>query len=149
MRGCAWLGNPFVFDLLSRMLMIADPESLVPELRFLPGIKDVDIIPFPAGKELWITLKESIDLNRLRKASESLGYHVIRVGSFPSMLPRSLGEMIWDGLTYVISKSKRRCWMVKPAFEVASIVRDLATGDLTYHISDNDGLKILHEYLGN
>jgi len=71
------------------MLMIADPESLVTELRFLPGIKDVDIIPLPSGKELWVTLKEPIDVNRLRKASESLGYHVTRVGSFSSMLPRS------------------------------------------------------------
>jgi len=131
------------------MLMIADPESLVTELRFLPGIKDVDIIPLPSGKELWVTLKEPIDVNRLRKASESLGYHVIRVGSFSSMLPRSLGEMIWDGLTYVISKSKRRWLILKPKSEVACIAKDLVTGDLTYHVSDGDGLRILHQYVGN
>ena len=131
------------------MFMIADPESLVTELRFLPGIKDVDIIPLPSGKELWVTLKEPIDVDRLRKASESLGYHVVRVGSFPSMLPRSLGEMIWDGLTYVISKNRHRWLILKPRPEVACIAKDLATGDLTYHISDDDGLRILHQYVGN
>jgi len=124
--------------------MISDPESIATELRPLSGVKDVDIVEFQSGKELWIVLREPVNLNRLRGASESLGYIVERQGSWVSKLPRSLAEMIWDGVTYVVTKHTH----VPGKHEYAArVMKDLATGDTIYHIMATDGLEILKEYL--
>ncbi len=144
------LGNAFLVDELSRRFMIVDPESLVPELRSLPGVKDVDVVQFPSGKELWVILRNPIDPDRLRKASGSLGYTVAKSGWLPSKLPRSLAEMIWDGVTYVITKHPhgwRRLRSTLGVAPVAKIAKDLATGDTAYHVNDSDGLAILRDYL--
>ena len=132
--------------------MITDPESSVQELRSQPAVKHVDIPQFPSGKELWIVLRDPINLEKLEKASQSLGYAVVKVGSLPSKLPRSLAELIWDGVTYVVTKNQQPWW--KPKFgpdssSVAKIVRDLATGDTVYRADDDAGLKVLQDYLRN
>ena len=124
--------------------MISDPEPVASELRSQPGIKHVDIVQFPTGKELWVVLREPVNLDRLRKSSESLGYIVARRDSLISKLPRSLAEMIWDGITYVITKHTHVPGKQEPA---ARLMKDLATGDMMYHINESDGLKILQDYL--
>ena len=124
--------------------MISDPESVASTLRSLPGIKDVDIVQFPSGKELWIVLRDPMNLSRLRESSESLGYIVVRHGSWVSKLPRSLAEMIWDGVTYVIT---RHTHVPGKQEYVARIMKDLATGNTIYHITEADGLEILKQYL--
>ena len=124
--------------------MISDPESVATALRPLPGVKDVDIVQFQLGKELWIVLREPVNLNRLRRASESLGYIVERRGSWASKLPRSLAEMIWDGVTYVVTKHTHVPGKHEHA---ARVMKDLVTGDTIYHIMATDGLEILKEYL--
>lgn len=124
--------------------MISDPESVATALRPLPGVKDVDIVQFQLGKELWIVLREPVNLNRLRRASESLGYIVERRGSWVSKLPRSLAEMIWDGVTYVVTKHTHVPGKQEYA---ARVMKDLVTGDTIYHILATDGLEILKEYL--
>ncbi len=140
----------FFSDEFSRKFMIADPESVASELRWLPGIKDVDIVRFPSGKELWVILREPINLEKLRKASERLGYTVAKSGSFASRLPRSLAEMVWDGVTHVVTKHPHGWKKLKSTLglaPVAKIVIDLATGDTVYQVNDSDGLKILQGYL--
>jgi hypothetical protein len=144
------LGNTFLCDKLPYTFMITDPESLVPELRQLRGVKDVEIVGFPSGKELWVVLGDPIDTDGLHRASASLGYAVLRSGSLASKLPRSLAEMIWDGTTHVVTKHPHG-WKklistlgLRPAVKIA---RDLATGDTVYNINDSDGLAILREYL--
>jgi hypothetical protein len=124
--------------------MIDDPEPVASALRSLSGIKDVDIVGFPSGKELWIVLRDPINVDRLRRASECLGYIVARRGSFVSRLPRSLAEMIWDGVTYVIRKHTH---VPGEQGYAARLIKNLATGDTVYHSIDGDGLKILQEYL--
>jgi len=124
--------------------MIGDLESAASALRSVPGIKDVDIVLFPSGKELWVVLRDPVNLDRLRKTSESLGYIVARRGSWVSKLPRSLAEMIWDGVMYVVTKHTH----VPGKQEFAArIMKDLATGDIIYHTLESDGLEILQEYL--
>jgi len=124
--------------------MIGDLESAASALRSVPGIKDVDIVLFPSGKELWVVLRDPVNLDRLRKTSESLGYIVARRGSWVSKLPRSLAEMIWDGVMYVVIKHTH----VPGKQEFAArIMKDLATGDIIYHTLESDGLEILQEYL--
>ena len=124
--------------------MISDPESIATALRPLSGVKDVDIVRLQPGKELWVVLREPVNLNRLRTTSESLGYIVERRGSWVSKLPRSLAEMIWDGVTYVVTKHTH----VRGKHEYAArVMKDLATGDTIYHIMAMDGLEILKEYL--
>lgn len=116
----------------------------------LPGIKDVDIVQFPSGKELWVVLRNPIDLDRLRKASGSLGYTVDRVGSLASKLPRSLAEMIWDGVMYVVAKEAhgwKRFGFTRSPMATAKIARDLVTGDTIYHVNNDEGLAILRDYL--
>jgi hypothetical protein len=124
--------------------MIDDPESVATALRPMSGVKDVDVVQFPSEKELWIVLKEPVNLDRLREASERFGYSVAKRGSLVSMLPRSLAEMIWDGVMYVVAKQthvpgKKEC--------AARVMKNLATGETIYHIVDADGLEILREYL--
>ena len=124
--------------------MTGDPETVASALRSLSGIKDVDIVQFRSGKELWVVLRGPINLDRLRKISESLGYIVARRGSWVSKLPRSLAEMIWDGVMYVVAKHTH----VPGKQEFAArIMKDLATGDTIYHTVESDGLRILQEYL--
>ena len=143
-------GNPFLWDTFPHTFMIIDPEYLVPELRRFRGVKDVEIVPFPSGKELWVVLRDPIDTDRLHRASASLGYAVVKSGSLPSKLPRSLAEMIWDGTTHVVTKHPHGWKKListlgsRPAVKIA---RDLATGDTVCHINDSDGLAILREYL--
>jgi len=126
------------------MFMISDPESVATALRPMSGVKDVDIVQFPSQKELWIVLRDPVNPDRLRKASEPLGYIVAKRGSWASWLPRSLAEMIWDGVMLVVAKHTH-----VPGKEEysARIMKDFATGDTIYHIIDADGLEILREYL--
>ena len=84
--------------------MITDPESVATALRPLSGVRDVDVVQFPSGKELWIVLGDPVSLDRLRKASDRFGYIAARRGLWVSKLPRSLAEMIWEGVVYVITK---------------------------------------------
>lgn len=124
--------------------MISDPESAASALRFQPGVRDVDILHFPPNKALWIVLKDPVNLDRLRIVSERFGYIVARRGRMVSKLPRSLAEMLWDGVTYVITKHTH----VPGRHEFAArIMKDLVTGDTVYHAIDGDGLEILQEYL--
>jgi hypothetical protein len=124
--------------------MIDDPEPVASALRSAPGVKDVDVVQFPSGKELWVVLKDPINIDRLQSISESLGYIVARRGSLISKLPRSLAEMVWDGVTYVITKHTH---VPEEHENSARVMKDLATGDLIYHVIDADGLQILKEYL--
>ena len=130
--------------------MITDPQLLVAELREHPRVKDVDIVHFSLGKELWVVLREPVDLSKLQAAAARSGYTVAKVGSFASRLPRSLAEMIWDGVTYVITKHPHGWKKLESTGLrglVGRIMRDLATGDTVYHVDDDDGLDILKEYL--
>jgi hypothetical protein len=124
--------------------MISDPESVATALRPMSGVKDVDIVQFPSGKELWVVLSDPVNFDRLREASERLGYVVARRDSWASMLPRSLAEMIWDGVLYVVTKHTR---VLGKEECVARVIKDLATGDTIYHIVEADGLEILRVYL--
>jgi hypothetical protein len=124
--------------------MISDPEQVASTLRPLSGVKDVDVVQFPSGRELWIVLRDPINLDRLGRISEGLGYIVARRGLLISKLPRSLAEMIWDGVTYIITKHSH---VPGRQESVARIIRDLATGDTVYHTIHSDGLRILQEYL--
>jgi hypothetical protein len=124
--------------------MINDPESVATAVRSMSGVKDVDVVQFPSEKELWIVLKDPVNLDRLRQASEHFGYVVARRGSWASMLPRSLAEMIWDGVMYIVA---RHTHVPGKAESAARVMKDLATGDTMYHIVDANGLEILREYL--
>jgi hypothetical protein len=124
--------------------MIGDPEPVASALRSTSGVKDVDVVQFALGKELWVVLKDPINIDRLRRVSESLGYIVTRRTPLTSKLPRSLAEMVWDGVTYVVTKHThvpgRQEWS-------ARVMKNLVTGDMIYHVMDADGLEILKEYL--
>ena len=124
--------------------MLGDPESVAPTLRSLSGVKDVDIVEFPSGKELWVVLRDPINLDRLVGISNHFDYVVARRGGWISKLPRSLAEMIWDGLIYVVT---RHTHVPGKHESAARIMKDLATGNTIYHAIDNDGLTILQEYL--
>jgi hypothetical protein len=130
--------------------MIIDPESLVPELRQLRGVKDVEIVGFPSRKELWVVLGDPVHTDELCKASTSHGYAVVKSGSLPSKLPRSLAEMIWDGTTHVVTKHPhgwKKLISTLGLRPVVKIARDLTTGDTVFHVNDSDGIAILREYL--
>jgi hypothetical protein len=124
--------------------MIGDPEPEASVLRSAPGVKDVDVVQFPSRKELWVVLRNPINIDRLRRISENSGYIVARRGSLISRLPRSLAEMVWDGVTYVITKHTHIPGNQRYA---ARLMKNLVTGEMIYHTIDSHGLKILQEYL--
>lgn len=137
-------GNAFLSNGIFVTFMLEDPESVARTLRPLSGVKDVDIVGFPSGKELWVTLRSPIDLERLVLVSDLLGFTVIKHGVWVSKLPRSLAELIWDGLTYVVT---RRSHAPEKHESAAQIRKDLATGDTIYQVVDDLGLTILQDYL--
>jgi hypothetical protein len=138
------IGKPFLSGGFFAALMISDPEPIASELRSVPGVKDVDIVQFPSGKELWVVLKDPVEIDRLGRISQSLGCKVARRGLLVSKLPRSLAEMIWDGSTMMIIKNAQASG--KRTF-AARIMKNLVTGEMIYHTIDSDGLRILQEYL--
>jgi hypothetical protein len=138
------IGKPFLFDGFLSALMISDPEPVAAMLRSVPGVKDVDIVQFPSGKELWVVLKNPVEIDRLQGISDGLGFKASKRGTLVSKLPRSLAEMIWDGVTLVIRKSEQASG--KQAY-AARLMKNIVTGDMIYHAIDTEGLKILQEYL--
>ncbi len=132
--------------------MVGDLERRLVELRFIDGIEKVEHVPYPTGDQFWVRFNLPLDLERLEALVEKHGYQLFRFANLPSKLPRGLAEMLWDGVTHVITK-KISGWAKFTSsfgFEpegIAKIARDLHSQHQIFMATEEDGVQLLYEYL--
>ena len=133
--------------------MLGNIASRITELRFLEGIEKVERVAYQAGDQFWVRFNRPIDLPRLEEIVRKSGYEMVRFGTVPSMLPRGLAEMLWDGVTYAIGK-KITGWAKFTSYfgfepnGIAKIALDLHGPYQIFITNDEEGVKILYDYLG-
>jgi hypothetical protein len=133
--------------------MVGDLERRVNELRYLDGVEKVEHVPYRTGDEFWVRFNRPLDLNKVNEAAKKYSYQMIRFASLPSKLPRGLAEILWDGVAYVIVRkitalAKLQCSLGFEPEGIAKIAYDLHGPYQIFMASDEDGMKVLYEYLG-
>jgi len=133
--------------------MVEELDRRIHELRFLAGIEKVEHVPYPTGDELWVRFNESMDMRKLGTALDEDHYELVRFGGLPSKLPSKLGELLWDGVSYVIAKRVGFLGLLTSLFGfeptgVATIVKDMHSSQPIYITANEEGVKILYHYLG-
>jgi len=133
--------------------MVGDFQRRVAELRFLEGVEKVEHVPYTAGDEFWVRFNNRLDMNRLKGISDKHGYAIVKFGGLPSKLPRPLAEILWDGVSYVITRkgsglAKFTSSLGLEPDGIAKIVSDAHGPYQIYITRQEDGVQILYEYLG-
>ena len=133
--------------------MIGDVARRIQELRFLPGIEKAEHVPYPTGNEFWVRFNRSIDMRRLGEVLGRGRYELVKFGSIPSKLPLKLSEPLWNGISYVIVRDIGFIGLLASLFGkepdgVATIAKDAHSGQPIFITSNEEGMKILYEYLG-
>jgi hypothetical protein len=132
---------------------VADLERRISELRFIEGIEKVEHVPYPNGDQFWIRFNQPIDLERLEDVVKKHGYKMMKFATFPSKLPRGVGQLLWDGVTHIIVK-KISSWSEftsKLGFEPEGIAKLASDSHGPYQIfmaTEEQGIQLLYEYLG-
>jgi hypothetical protein len=133
--------------------MVDDFQRRVVELRFIEGIEKVEHVPYHTGDEFWVRFNHPLDLKKLEDITRKNGTVMVKFGGLPSKLPRPLAELLWDGVSYVITK-RIGGWAKFTAplgFEpegIAKIVNDAHGPYQIFIATQEEGVKILYEYLG-
>jgi len=133
--------------------MIGDLQRRASELRFLGGIEKVEHVPYPAGDEFWVRFNGPLDQGKLSQIVKAHNFEIIRFASIPSRLPKKLAEIVWNGVTWIIAPKMTGWQKFKSAlgFEpngTAKVAVDLHTGEPIFIARDEEGIKLLYEYLG-
>lgn len=134
-------------------MAVASIESRVTELRFLEGVEKVEHVAYSIGDQFWVRFNRPIDFGKLDAIVNKHGYRMVRFASLPSKLPRSLAEMLWDGITHVIVKniSGWSSFTSSLGFEpdgIAKVGVDLHGPYELFMAMNEEGVQILYEYLG-
>lgn len=133
--------------------MVDDFQRRVVELRFVEGIEKVEHVPYPTGDEFWVRFNHPLDMKKLEDITKKNGTVMVKFGKLPSKLPRPLAELLWDGVSYVITK-RIGAWAKFTAplgFEpdgIAKIVNDAHGPYQIFIATQEEGTRILYEYLG-
>jgi hypothetical protein len=133
--------------------MVGDLERRVNEIRYLDGVEKVEHVPYRTGDEFWVRFNRPLDLNKVNEAAKKYSYQMVRFASLPSKLPRGLAEILWDGVAYVIVRkitalAKLQCSLGFEPQGIAKIAYDLHGPYQIFMANDEDGMKVLYEYLG-
>ena len=133
--------------------MVEDLERRINELRFLEGIEKVEHVTYPDRDELWIRFKRPMDLRKLAHILRVRHYELEKFGAIPSKLPLRLGELLWDGVAYVIVRQIGFFRLLAAFFGsepegIARIVKVLHSSQPIFIARDEEGVKILYVYLG-
>ena len=80
-------------------------------------------------------------------------YELVKFGSFPSKLPSKLDGLVWNGVAYVILRRIGFIGLLAAFFGsepqgVAKIVKDLQTSQPIFVTTNEEGVKILYDYVG-
>lgn len=133
--------------------MIAELERRIDELRFRDGVEKVEHVPYQSGDQFWLRFNRPLDLVKLDDIIKKHGYCTVPFAGLPSKLPRGLSELLWDGVTHVITK-KISGWsklISKVGFEpegIAKLAVDLHGPYWIFIATNEEGIQLLYEYLG-
>ena len=133
--------------------MDGDEERRINEIRYVDGIEKAEHVQFPDRDEFWVRFTQSMNLRRLTRVANGYHYEVVKFGGLPSFLPSRLGELLWDGVSYVILRriGFRGLFASLLGSEpdgVAKVVKDLHSSQDIFITSNEEGVKILYAYLG-
>jgi len=133
--------------------VIAELERRIDELRFRDGVEKVEHVPYQSGDQFWVRFNRPLDLTKLDDIVKKHGYCTVPFAGLPSKLPRGLSELLWDGITHVITK-KINGWsklISKVGFEpegIAKLAGDLHGPYWIFIATNEEGIQLLYEYLG-
>ena len=133
--------------------MVDDLQRRLVELRFVEGIEKVEHVPYPTGDQFWVRFNTKLDFGKFGDLAKKHGCVMVRFASLPSKLPRPIAEILWDGISHVITKNSSG-WTKFTAslgFEpdgIAKIATDLHGPYQIYISTQEEGIQILYEYLG-
>jgi hypothetical protein len=133
--------------------MVDDLQRRVVELRFVEGIEKVEHVPYPTGDEFWVRFNHPLNIRQLEDIIRKNGASMVKFGGLPSKLPRPLAELLWDGVSYVITKNtggfgKFTAFLGFEPDGICKIVTDAHGPYQIFIAKEETGVKILYEYLG-
>lgn len=133
--------------------MFKDQERILEKISFDRRIKRADHVRYRGEDQIWATFRDKIDIKALEKIAAEAKFKVVTFGSIPSKLPKSLSEIVWNGVTHIITESYGSVDKLKSflGFEpegVAKIAVDSHGPEQTYIARTPEALRILMEYLG-
>jgi hypothetical protein len=133
--------------------VVDDLQRRLVDLRFVEGIEKVEHVPYPTGDQFWVRFNRQLDLEKFDEIAKKHGCVMLRFASLPSKLPRPIAEILWDGISHVITKriSGWAKFTASLGFEpdgIAKIATDLHGPYQIYISMREEGVQILYEYLG-
>ena len=133
--------------------MVDDLQRRLVELRFVEGIEKVEHVPYPAGDQFWVRFNSKLDFGKFQDIAKKHGCAMVSFATLLSRLPRPIAEILWDGVTHIITKhiSGWAKFTASFGFEpdgIAKIATDLHCPDQIYISMQEEGVQILYEYLG-
>lgn len=133
--------------------MVEDLQRRISELRFVEGVEKVEHVPYASGDELWVRFNHPLDMKKLEDIAKKNGTVMVKFGGLASKLPRPLAEVLWDGVSYVITTrisgwAKFTASLGSEPDGVAKIVNDAHGPYQIFIATKEEGVRILYEYLG-
>jgi len=133
--------------------MVADLGRRLVELRFIEGIEKVEHVPYPTGDQFWVRFNRPLDFAHLKDLVKKHGYLIVEFAKLPSKLPRGISEMLWNGVTHVISRkisgwSRFTSSLGLEPDGIAKIAHDLHGQYQIFIATTEEGVQLLYEYLG-
>lgn len=128
-------------------------DEHIRNLRADARIEKANIMTFADRQEAWVTLRTKFEPERMREVAEKHGCQMFRFGTFPSMLPRLLSELLWSGTAYVIARKVGTVDRLKGILGMeprglAKVSKNLFMPNYVFITDNLDGIKILYDYLG-
>ena len=133
--------------------MVDDLQRRLVELRFVEGIEKVEHVPYPTGDQFWVRFNSKLDFGKFEDIAKKHGCVMVSFASLPSKLPRPIAEIVWNGVSHVITKSISGWTKFTASFGfepdgIAKIATDLHGPYQIYISMQEEGVQILYEYLG-
>jgi len=133
--------------------VVDDLQRRLVELRFVEGIEKVEHVPYPTGDQFWVRFNSKLDFGKFEDIAKKHGCVMVSFASLPSKLPRPIAEIVWNGVSHVITKSISGWTKFTASFGfepdgIAKIATDLHGPYQIYISMQEEGVQILYEYLG-
>jgi hypothetical protein len=133
--------------------VVDDLQRRLVELRFVEGIEKVEHVPYPTGDQFWVRFNIKLDFGKFQDIAKKHGCVMVNFASLPSKLPRPIAEIVWNGVSHVITKSISGWTKFTASFGIepdgiAKIATDLHGPYQIYISMQEEGVQILYEYLG-
>ncbi len=133
--------------------MVGDLQRRLVELRFFDGIEKVEHVLYSTGDQFWVRFNHKLDFGKFEDISKKHGYVMVNFASLPSKLPRPIAEIMWNGVSHIITKNLNGWSKFTASFGfepdgIAKIATDLHGPYELFITTQEEGVQILYEYLG-